>query len=393
MKESISIAWKTVLDRFYCPETNLLYDYVTDVSEKSFEHLPTPEEIGRCCPNPRGWGTGMEDSAMNGGCLLEALITAYDLCGDNELKMLAENIAFGLMSLERNGYVARSISPNDRKSFYPESSRDQYTHYVYSLYAYWKSELSDKKVKSKIANSIVRIAEKCEREVTLENEFNLLRSDGKIGVAGKMWGELSAHEWLRLPMIYLCAYKVSENIRFKKLYETIIDEGIEKSFLPMITSKCYCYLQMQYSMRLIYDCDTNESVRNKLLSLMKRNAEFGNEKAIKNSTEYTKAEYREQLSYRFKKFDSIEPLTVTIEHGNEYYNTAQSEREDNPMFYPVRSVGEGAMIAALCPDFKISGELISAVLNMADALDYENQYSVYAPLLLSCAYIMCKEKP
>ena len=126
---------------------------------------------------------------------------------------------------------------------------------------------------------------------------------------------------------------------------------------------------------------------------MKRNAEFGNEKAIKNSTEYTKAEYREQLSYRFKKFDSIEPLTVTIEHGNEYYNTAQSEREDNPMFYPVRSVGEGAMIAALCPDFKISDELISAVLNMADALDYENQYSVYAPLLLSCAYIMCKEKP
>lgn len=393
MRKSVLTAWETVFKRFYCADTKLLYDYVTDVSEKGFHHLPTPEEIARCCPNPRGWGTGMEDSALNGGCLLEALISAYSLCKDEKLKALAKDIAEGLLSLEQDGFVARSISPKDQKSFYPESSRDQYTHYVYSLFAYFKSELCDAKTQEKIKNSLVRIAKKCECDITPENEFHMLRFDGKIGIAGKMWDEVSTHEWLRLPMFYMAAYQVSGDEHFKELYEGVVHEALEKSFLPMKKMRCYCLLQMQYSMRLIFDCESDESIKTKLITLMRKNAETGTEMSLKNSLEYTKPEHKGEIAYRFRKFDALEPLATSVEHGECYYNTAQSEREDNPAFYPVRGVAEGAMMALLCPDFKKTDELLVAIENMSDAIDYNNHYSVYAPLLLSCAYILCKEKP
>ncbi|MBR2973342.1 MAG: hypothetical protein IKC41_03915 [Clostridia bacterium] len=393
MRESILMAWETVFKRFYCEETKLLYDYVTDVAKRGFDHLPTPEEIAVCLPNPRGWGTGMEDSALNGSCLLEALLSAYALCKDQKLKALAKDIAEGLLSLEQKGFVARSISPKDKKSFYPESSRDQYTHYVYALFSYFKSELCDAEIKEKIKDSLVRIAKKCERDITTENDFQMLRFDGKIGIVGKMWGAVSPHEWLRLPMFYMAAYQVSGDKHFKELYESIVHEALENSFLPMKKMRSYCLLQMQYSMRLIFDCTDDDGIKTKLMSLMRKNAEIGEKTSLKNSAEYMKPEHKQEIAYRFRKFDALEPIATSIEHGVQYYNTAQSERwEENPAFYPVRGVAEGAMMALLCPDFKKTKELLTAVENMADAIDYDNHYSVYAPLLLTCAYISCKEK-
>lgn len=390
---SVLKAWETVFNRFYCDDTRLIYDYITDISANNFNHLPTPKEINSCIPNPRGWGTGMEDSALNGGCLLEALVSAYSLCEDEKLRKMAINIAEGLLSLEQNGFVARSISPEDKRSFYPESSRDQYTHYIYALLVYAKSELCDDEHREKIKESFVRIADKCERDITPENEYHLLRADGEIGIVGKMWGELNAHEWLRLPMFYLAAYRMSGVIHYKEMYEKYRDEAIEKSFMPMLTKRCYCYLQMQYSMRMIYDYETDETIKQKLITLMRKNAEYGFKKSVEYSREFTKPEHKAHLAYRFMKFDTLEPLSTSIEHGVHCYNTAQSERwDENPAFYPVREVAEGAMTVALCPGEKISEELIQSIENMADAIDFDNYYSVYAPLLLPCAYISCIEK-
>ena len=37
-------------------------------------------------------------------------------------------------------------------------------------------------------------------------------------------------------------------------------------------------------------------------------------------------------------------------------------------------------------------ELVSAVDEMAKAIDYKKHSSIYAPLLLACAHVMCMEK-
>ena len=221
----------------------------------------------------------------------------------------------------------------------------------------------------------------------------MLRADGKVGMVGKMWGELAPHEWLRLPMFYLAAYKVSKDEHYKNMYLKYRDEAFENSLLPMRkNARCYCYLQMQYSLRLIYDFENDCDFKQKVLMLMQKNAEYGRNKAITNSIEFTKPKYKDKLSYPFLKWNEAEKLSISVEHGIEYFNPAQSERADNSCFYPVREVAEGALTYALCPGMKKDDELIPAIENMAKAIDLKKHTSVYALLLLPCAYIMCLKK-
>ena len=77
--------------------------------------------------------------------------------------------------------------------------------------------------------------------------------------------------------------------------------------------------------------------------------------------------------------------------GYRYLNPAQSELRENVAFYPVREVGEGAILAAMCPERKVSDALAEAVLRMAEAVDVDKQSSVYPLLYMPCAYAMCVE--
>ena len=77
--------------------------------------------------------------------------------------------------------------------------------------------------------------------------------------------------------------------------------------------------------------------------------------------------------------------------GFDYINPAQSECKDNRAFYPVREVAEGAIMAAMCPNRRIPDELLTAVEHMAEHVDLGCHSSIYAPLLLACAHIACKE--
>ena len=51
-----------------------------------------------------------------------------------------------------------------------------------------------------------------------------------------------------------------------------------------------------------------------------------------------------------------------------------------------------AIMAAICPGFEGTEELIGCIIKMAEAIDFKNHSSIYAPLLLSCAYFLCKTK-
>lgn len=55
--------------------TDLLYD---DTSIKEPDLFPTAAECEASYPNPSGYSTGMEDSNLSGGSMLEALILLYN---------------------------------------------------------------------------------------------------------------------------------------------------------------------------------------------------------------------------------------------------------------------------------------------------------------------------
>ena len=91
-KSPFDIAWEVVFRRFFCPETELFYDYVIDDQSNAWHHLPLPDDIKANVPNPCGWGTGMEDSALNGGSALDALVLAYEKTGDPRIKTYTDAI-------------------------------------------------------------------------------------------------------------------------------------------------------------------------------------------------------------------------------------------------------------------------------------------------------------
>ena len=390
-KPIYDVAWEIVFGRFFCPDTELFYEFVVDEENNAWHHLPSVQDIKSSIPNPCGWGTGMEDAVLNGGTLLDTLVSAFALTGDGRIKAYADSVFRGLLRCAReDGFIARSISPFDKESYYIESSRDQYTHWIYGALRFYDSPLCDEYQRAKIRRVLASVADKALRDVKPENGYHMTRSDGSVGLVCKMWGGVGAHEILRLPMFYLAAYHVTDNEKYKREYLKYTDEAIEGSLSHRPEAmRCYCSLQMQCSLRVVYDYDP--TMREKLLEIMKKNAEYGAKKAIVNSREFCKPEHQNEINYRFRKWNEVEPRNMGVIGGFEYVNPAQSERKDNVAFYPVREVAEGAIMAAMCPLYLASDELSEAVDNMACAIDYSRHSSVYAPLLLICAKAAIEE--
>ena len=386
---------KAVFERYFCPKTELLYEFVVDETGNAWHHLPSVEEINAAVPNPCGWGTGMEDSVMNGGNAIDMLITVYELTKDVRIKPCVDSLFRGLLRCadgkKNKGFVARSISPFDGESHYIESSRDQYTHWIYAALHLYNSPLADDGQREQIRKVLAAIAQKCERDVLPENDFHMLREDGTVGRVNKMWGDVGTHEWLRLPMFYLAAFCVTKDPHWEKLYLQYRDEAVARSLMHDPSKmRCYASLQMQCALRLIYDYDEDPAVREKMRQLMLRNAAFGAEKAVENSAACCDPKQNEVIHYRFRPWNGIEPFHQGVFGGYNYDNPAQSERRDvNPAFYPVREVAEGAIMAAMCPMFSVTSELSSAVDAMAERIDLKRFSSIYAPLLLSEAHILC----
>lgn len=395
MEQLLKNALNFVYSRFFSEKTELIYDYTADPEVHATVYLPSPDQIRQQIPNPCGWGTGMEDSTLNGGSLLDGYIAYWNATGCEQVCQPALRIFSGLLRCaqlpDAPGFVARSISPTDGTTHYFGSSRDQYTHWVYGAVRLFGVSFCPQSVKEQIKTVLTQIAEKCLRDVIPENNYNLLRSDGRWEKVAQMWGkEIGPHEYLRLPMFYLAAYHVTGDPKWERLYLKYRDEAIEQTF-AFQPEKSYCYVsqQVQYSLRLIYDLDPQ--VRGKLLPMMESLAKFGEEKAIERSLRFSAPEMSETLYYPLFPWDAVEPLDLGDFGGYPLLNPAQSENPDNIAYYPVREVGECASVAALCPNRPISQELLCAIENMLRAIDFSRYCSVYAPLLLSCAYMLCLE--
>lgn len=213
LPESICNAWNFIFDRFFCSKTHLLYDALADQYLQAYDFLPTPEQIRADLRTPAAGAPAWRIRCCPAALLPDALIALYRATGNKAIKPMLDELFRGLFACAEadgdSGFVARSLSPEDGKSFYSNSSRDQYTHYVYAAVRFYDSELSDEMQKETVRRTLVNLAKKCLREVTPENDYMLLRADGKESLVNTMWGNLGPHEFLRLPMFYLAAFHVT----------------------------------------------------------------------------------------------------------------------------------------------------------------------------------------
>lgn len=373
---------KYVWEKLFYPETNLIYDLRTTLEpDGNISDLPTPEEISRNYPNACGWNTGMENSMINAGLMLDAVLNCYAKTGNNEMESLADKLFDGIKKCAEisgsEGFLARSISPFDKKSFYYSSSRDQYTHIVYSLVHYLDSPLC--KEKETVKKILVSFAKRAEKNVTPETDYDMLRADGKRGIVTKLWGELSGHEYMRLPMIYLAAYKASDDTKWLNLYKQIRDEAIEKSYdMPNKLSGFFAYLQMQLSARILYELDSEYKDRySKLMqTVAKKNSHVILENVKKAKDENCRFD-RLFKPWRTLKFNEIFNID-----GLDYYIP---ERDFDEQLFPLWDVADIIINHALCPDIEIPNEYVNAFYEMAECVDTQN-HGTEAPIHFVAAY-------
>lgn len=311
LESQINAAWNAAWTNFYSPQTNLFYDFLETLEQgKTLEHLPTSDEVEKLDPNPCGYGTAMEDCAISGGVILDALIDRYaneEKRGATydelaEIKRRAKNVFLGLELLatvsRSPGFVARGVSPKAPDRCYVNSSRDQVTHLVLAVWEYWLSPLSDEETRPRAASILYAVADRMTRNVTPENNYDFLCSDGshcRIGIC--RMADVEDHEAARLTAIYATAWDVarrSGDSAKEKEYWTrwrtvapgtiaqsahIIENESLQNRMPS-----YAYLQMAESLSALYRLEPDPELKETLartLSFVARRAVSRQEGALK----------------------------------------------------------------------------------------------------------------
>ncbi len=258
--------WDYALAAFFRPEVNLFYDYRT---ESGLDTLPNAAEVRRSFPNVCGWGTGMEDCAINAGVWLAMISERYAVTGESALQPLATMLLDGLyrcLSVHGDpGFLARGLCPEDGVSVYPCSSRDQYTNAAHGIWKYFHSGLAAESDRERIREMAVSMAEYMHRHVTPESGFDFnfhkLNRTPSPGNVCKMW-ETEAHEAARLPMIYACAWSVTQDPHWEREYRQYARTALEQSRqLMMMPYLAYALFQMSCSLEVIFHTDPDEDNR------------------------------------------------------------------------------------------------------------------------------------
>lgn len=259
----------------YSPKTHLIYG--CDVAQ-----LPTPEMVRDLNPNPVGYGSGLDDCALYSGTLLYGLVRLYNRTHDDALAPLVRDAWLGMRNIGSahriRGYVTRGVHPDDPTATYVTSSRDQYTHYVESIWAYYFCPVSTAEDREEIKELLTVLADSLIDEITPENDWSIRRSDGLHDPRGlhKMW-KVYAHEWARLPMIYAAAWQLTGNEKYRAECLKYLDEAITQSLdLPNKPENetnawipSYSLYQMACSLEVLYVTEPDAERKARILEAIR----------------------------------------------------------------------------------------------------------------------------
>lgn len=270
----IDRAWEVSWKRFYHPKTKLFYDYLSSYTPgRELAHVPTADEVRRQYPNPYGYGTGMEDCMISAGVMLSMIVDRYAVTKEEMLRPRALDVFQGIQLCATvhgsPGFLARGVCPEDGKSSYINSSRDQYTHAVHGLWVYFHSPLCAPETKKAIAVILSAIADRMTRNVIPENDYDSLRADGTRDTRGisRMWN-VKGHEAARLPMIYAAAWDATGKPEYRTLYRKYIEPAVKQSFMVEDAQATYALLQMQGSMELLDSLEKNPELKRQMREIM-----------------------------------------------------------------------------------------------------------------------------
>ncbi len=367
-------AWNVVWDRFFQKDVQIFADYLSSYEAgKELAHLPTAEEVKRQFPNPCGYSTGMEDGMILGGAMLSIMTDMHAVTGDDSLREPMTKVFRG-MRLSATvhgvpGFIARNVCPEDRKSVYINSSRDQYTHFVHGLWKYYHSPLADDAAKMEIRRLLSAVADRMIAFVTPENDYDFCRADGQrcpLGIC-RMWN-VQAHEAARLPMIYAAAWDVTRDDRYQKEWRNYVAEAVAQSASPDEHKPAYALLQMQCSLELLYQLEPDAPLEAKIHEVMRHVSTLSAKRTAKVSGQISQ-----------KTPEEMRMLGPDWRHVPVWKN---QKGYPNPQWGPYREIwhltrelGEAAMVPLMEDEPRISPEQKALLRQGILSFDYEHNSS------------------
>ncbi len=213
-------------EAFGHPATGLLYHHRLD-GPRGDAVLSSPEEIARGEVRgksmPWGYGSGIQDIALENGQVLFALCEAHDATGDGDLAAEAKSLFESLQILARispePGFVPRGPHP-DGKSYYRDSSRDQHAAYIETLWRYGRSSLATPEDQAFIAETLHAIAARMER-----NDWRILNEDGSAQAhVGFGWKQFTTVGAISLLSSLAQIADATGDPHWKKLYDRYSEE-------------------------------------------------------------------------------------------------------------------------------------------------------------------------
>lgn len=362
----------------------MIYDGLSSHGKDRFRYLPTPSEIKKREPNPCGWGTGMEDSMINAGAVMAMLCEMFECTMNDDLKEYAGMIFKGMVSCAEvhgvKGFIARSICINDGKSVYPESSRDQYTHYVHGMWKFYNSPLSNDAQRGKMIEIIDNLCLYAEKYVTKENDYCFYNIDGKRGVVSKMWA-VEPHEAARLPMIYAAGWQITGKQHWHDMYRKYALKAAQESLaLKDMSYLAYALLQMQVSLELLYEVEQKDSTLCDIyLSAMKKAAYYVDHRCWQAQILDEDSGVNSDFSilkgdWRKSKRRTVASYSIPV-WKNEFLKT----------FMMVRESGEGPMVQLICPGFEFTSLQLAFLKKAICRVDY-SKHGAYGFIYPMAAY-------
>ena len=393
-------AWRFARTTVYCPKTKLVYDYRVGTGENALVGcLPTPKEIRANFPVVTGWSTGMEDSVLSGTTLLLAAMARYDRLGEPETLDFLHDLFDGLCHCceyaKVPGFLARSICPADGRSHYINSSRDQYTLFVYTMWRYANSAFCPPARRDEIAKIVADVASFAHAGARPEHGFNLLREDGKPGIVCTTWmpdpwgplatnasgrvsrGAISAHEVGRLPMIYAAAHAFTGDAAWRARELEIADAALRMEEADELGSyHGFELFQMQVSQRLLWECETNPARRARYLKMLRRVAQASLKGMDRAEKLY--AELNGRLSAPAGDWRGWDRELVT--GGDGVLNGMPYRKPIRPAEYQkaydcVREMGEAVIVPLTCPDFRLAEDHLARFRRLAAKADFAHVMS------------------
>lgn len=398
-------AFEQLYNELFCEETCMIYDSIcSEDHEQRFDHLPFIEEIKANIPNPHGYATGMEDSMLNAGFAIELCIqrALSEPETRNTCEEFARKLLKGMVNCitvhNQRGYVARSISPRNHHSCYMESSRDQFTLFVYGMWRYYHSSFANSGEKAIIETQLAALANFAESRMNDSCQYNLGRLDGFPAMHLNMI-KCKSHEALRLPMFFAAAYDVTRNDYFLKRYQYYYKQAIINSQKMHKRKTPWWHIelsQMQFSLQLCHAVDQDSKHRKCFEDLMTAVAEIAEKQTLDSHfprmTNYQGSwappaePWRESERFTMQLFDDETALK-----GGKIYLKGEESYEFKEAFDRIRAPGNMITAMMLAPNYQPDSEFKNCFTKSVSTPEYKKHTSGGLVNIL-CAYYLAKNK-